>query len=83
MKNTLIGILLIVSVGSLAFGYIQNSKLAEVQSACTIEKSALEKLAREQQVQATEFRKLAELAQQEAEVQRTICEEQLKAMNKK
>jgi hypothetical protein len=83
MKNTLIGILLIVSVGSLAFGYIQYSKLAEAQSVCASEKVALEKLAHEQQVQATEFRKMAELAKQEIEVQRTICEEQLKAMNKK
>ncbi len=83
MKNTLIGILLIVSVGSLAFGYIQYSKLEEAQSVCAAEKVALEKLAQEQQVQATEFRKMAELAEQEIEVQRTICEEQLKAMNKK
>lgn len=83
MKNTLIGILLIVSVGSLAFGYIQYGKLEEAQSVRAAEKEALEKLAQEQQVQATEFRKMAELAKQEAEVQRTICEEQLKAMNRK
>ena len=83
MKNTLIGILLIVSVGSLAFGYIQHSMLAEAQSVCASEKVALEKLAQEQEIQATEFRKMAELAQQEAEIQRTICEEQLKAMKSK
>jgi uncharacterized protein HemX len=83
MKNTLIGILLIVSVGALVFGYIQNVKLAEARSFCATEKVDLEKVAKEQQVQATEFRKMAELARQEAEVQRTICEEQLKAMSKK
>jgi DNA-binding ferritin-like protein len=83
MKNTLIGILLIVSVGSLAFGYIQYSKLAEAQSVCASEKVALEKLAHEQEIQAREFRKMAELARQEMDFERHICEEQLKAMKKK
>lgn len=82
MKNILIGILLFVSVGSLTYGYVQHSKFAEAQLICASEKSMLEKLAEEQQVQATEFRKMAELAQQDAEVQRAICEEQLKAMSK-
>lgn len=82
MKNTLIGILLIVSVGSLTFGFIQKGKVDEAQSVCAKEKESLEKLAQEQQLQAREFQKMAELARHEAEVQRTICEEQLKAIKK-
>ena len=83
MKNALIGILFIVSVGSLAFGYTQYSKLEEAQTNCASEKLQLEKQAREQQVKAAEFQKMAEQAHHQAEVQRAICEEQLKAMSKK
>ncbi len=80
MKNVLIGILLIISIGSLTFGYVQKSKLEESQSTCMGEKVVLEKLAQDQQVQAREFQKMAEIAHQETEVQRAICEEQLKAL---
>ncbi len=82
MKNTLIGILLIISVGSLTFGYIQKGKLDEAQRICASEKVELQKLAQQQQLEAKEFQKMAALAHQEAEVQRTICEEQLKALKK-
>ena len=80
MKNTAIGILLIASVGALAFGFIQNSKLAELRITCESEKGMLEKLAQEQQLQAKEFQAMAALAQQEAMIQRTLCEEQLNAL---
>jgi Tfp pilus assembly protein PilE len=82
MKNIVIGILSIVSVGSIAYGYMQRSTLDHVQATCELEKNTLEKFAQEQQLQAREFQKMAELAQQEAIVQRTICEEQLKALKK-
>jgi hypothetical protein len=78
MKNTLIGILLIVSVGSLTFGFIQKGKADNVLATCL----EFEKLAQEHELQAREFQKMAELAQNEVEVQRTICEEQLKALRK-
>jgi hypothetical protein len=82
MKNAIIGILLIVTVGSLLFGYTQYSKLEEAQANCASEKESLEKLAQEQQLQAREFQKMAEQAQQEAVIQRTICEEQIKSLRK-
>jgi hypothetical protein len=82
MKNIMIGILSIVSIGSIVYGYKQRSALDKVQATCLLEKNALEKLAQEQQLQAREFQKMAQQAQQEAIVQRTICEEQLKAFKK-
>lgn len=75
MKNILIVVLLIVSVGSLVYGYNQKSMLDNVKTTCESEKRELE-------TQAREFQKMAELAQQEAVVQRTICEEQIKAFKK-
>lgn len=75
MKNVIIGILLILLVGSLVFGYNQKNMLDNAQATCAAEKTELE-------TQAREFQKMAELAQQEAVVQRTICEEQLKAFKK-
>lgn len=75
MKNGIIGILLILLVGSLVFGYHQKSMLDSAQATCESEKKELE-------TQAREFQKMAEVAQQEAVVQRTICEEQLKAFKK-
>ena len=82
MKNIVIGVLSIVSVGSIVYAYMQRSALDTMQATCLLEKNTLEKFAREQQVQAREFQKMAQQAQQEAIVQRTICEEQLKAFKK-
>ena len=75
MKNIVIGVLLIISMGSLVYGYKQKSILDSAQATCASEKKELE-------TQAREFQKMAEIAQQEALVQRTICEEQLKAFKK-
>ena len=82
MKNTLIGILLIVSVGSLTFGFIQKGKVSEAQTLCDNQTRELQKMAQDQELRASEFQKMAEQAQAEAVVQRTICEEQLKAFKK-
>jgi hypothetical protein len=75
MKNIIIGILSIVSVGATVYGYMQKSMLDNIETTCASEKKELE-------TQAKEFQKMAEIAQQEAVVQRTICEEQLKAFKK-
>jgi len=82
MKNTLIGILFIISIGSLTFGFIQKGKVDEAQTVCDSQKRELENMARDQQQRAAEFQKMAEQAHAEAVVQRTICEEQLKALKK-
>jgi len=78
MKNVLIVILLMITVGAIVFGYAQKANL----ESCVSAKEALEKIAQEQELRAKEFQKMAELAQQEAVIQRTICEEQLKAFKK-
>ena len=75
MKNISIGILLIVSVGTMVYGYSQKSMLNSIQATCASEKKELE-------MQARELQKMAEIVQQEALVQRTICEEQLKSLKK-
>lgn len=82
MKNILSVVLIVVSVLSVAFGYVQKVNLDKAQVNCSFEKEALEKLAQEQQLQAREFQKMAEQAQQEAIIQRTICEEQIKSLSK-
>ncbi len=82
MKNILNVVLIVVSVMSIAFGYVQKVNLDKAQVNCSLEKVALEKLAQEQQLQAREFQKMAEQAQQEAVIQRTICEEQIKSLRK-
>jgi len=73
MKNIVIGVLLIISMGSLVYVYKQKSMLDSAQATCASEKKELE-------TQTREFQKMAEIAQQEAVVERTICEEQLKAL---
>lgn len=83
MKNIAIGILSIVSAGSLVFGYQQKSKLDTVLSACVSEKQQLEMLAQEQQMLARANAERAQMAEREAMIQRTICEEQLKALKSK
>jgi uncharacterized protein (DUF111 family) len=59
----------------MVFGYMQKSMLESIETTCASEKKELV-------MQAREFQKMAEIAQQEAIVQRTICEEQLKAFKK-
>ncbi len=83
MKNILIGILSFVSVGSLYYGYSQKTKMEETVSICIDEKKLLEKLAAEQQLKASEFQKMAQIAQVEAMAQRVIAEEQIKALKNK
>ena len=83
MKNIAIGILTIISVGSLIFGFQQKSELDSVTATCVAEKQALENLAQQQQALAEESQKMAQRAQNEAMVQRVICEEQLKALKSK
>ncbi|MBX2895267.1 MAG: hypothetical protein KF763_07485 [Cyclobacteriaceae bacterium] len=73
-KNVLVIGLALLAVVSVGYGFQQR----KIASDATQQKEELEKLASEQRVRAEEFQKMAELAQQEALVQRTICEKQLK-----
>lgn len=83
-KNVLVVIFGMVSLAALIFGWQQKSKAEAVVAQCETEKQQLEQLAAQQRREAEEFQKMAQLAQHEAMVQRTLCEEQLKqAYNKK
>lgn len=73
-KNVLVIGLALLVVISLGYGF-QQRKIAKEATAKSVE---LEKIADEQRLRAGEFQKMAELAQQEAVIQRAICEEQLK-----
>lgn len=72
-KNVLVIGLALLVVISLGYGF-QQRKIATEATAKSVE---LEKIADEQRLQAEQFQKMAEQAQQEALIQRTICEEQL------
>jgi hypothetical protein len=73
-KNILVIGLALLALLGLGYGF-QQRKLA---SEAIQQKAELEKVAEEQRQIAAEHQKMAQLAQQEAMVQRTICEEQLK-----
>lgn len=75
MKNITIGILTIISVGSLLFGYTQKNALDSAVATCVSEKQELEKMAQLEQERA-------QVAEHEAMIQKTICVEQLKALKK-
>lgn len=69
-----------VALACLGYAFQQKSQIDEVAAACEKEKQELVKLAQEQELKAKEFQKMAELAQHEAMVQRTLAEEQIKAL---
>lgn len=73
-KNVLVIALALLVVISLGYGFQQRKLATEAIQ----QRAEFEKIASEQRVRAEEFQKMAELAQNEAMVQRTICEEQLK-----
>ncbi|MBL7873323.1 MAG: hypothetical protein JNM78_17015 [Cyclobacteriaceae bacterium] len=82
-KNVIIGILTLLSVGSIYFGVQQNSKIDERVAACERKKSELIKTAQEEQLKASEFQKMAELAQAEAMVQRALADAQIEELKKR
>ena len=64
----------VLALSGVVFGLFEKYRASELEA----EKETLVKLADAQQLRAEEFQKMAAIAQQEALVQRTICEEQLK-----
>ncbi len=83
-KNVWVVIFGVLALTALVFGWQQKSKADAIVAQCETEKQQLEQLAAQQRREAEEFQKMAQLAQHEAMVQRTLCEEQLKqAQNKK
>ncbi len=82
-KNVVIGILFIICAGLSIFVVRQNSQIDEKLSACEQEKEKLVKQAQEQEQRANEFLKMAELARNEAMVQRALAEAQIEELKKK
>ena len=82
-KNVVIGILFIICVGLSVFVVRQNSQIDGKLETCEREKEELVKLAQEQQLKASEFQKMAELARNEAMVQRALAEAQIEELKKK
>ncbi len=81
-KNVLLIITTLLALTGSGFGVYQKSKLDEVVAACETQKTELVKLAEQQQQEAKAFQAMAEQARLDAEVQRAICEEQLKSKGK-
>jgi len=82
-KEFIIIALAFVALASLGYAFQQKSQIDEVTAVCEKEKQQLEKLAEQHQVEAREFQKMADIARHQAEVQRVLAEEQLKALKSK
>jgi len=82
-KNIIIIILSVLLIGSLYYGYQQNANYDKVRSACEKEKAELVQTAEKQKMIASEALKMAEMAHTESMIQRTIAEEQIKALKNK
>jgi Tfp pilus assembly protein PilO len=81
MKNIVIAVLATVSVGSLFYGYTQASHV-EGLTVCKSEREELKKQSEQYRTEVAELQKMYDQAAVEIQVQRTICEEQLKALKK-
>jgi Tfp pilus assembly protein PilO len=82
-KEFIIIALAFVALASLGYAFQQKSQIDEVTAVCEKEKQQLEKLAEQQLLAAREFQKMAVIARHQAEVQRVLAEEQLKALKSK
>jgi hypothetical protein len=76
MKNILIVLLSLASAGAGAYGYMKGKETLETERKA----KAYEDAAKEAQTQAAEFQKMYGVAMNEIQIQRTLCEEQLKTL---
>jgi cell division protein FtsL len=79
MKNIVIGVLAIVSAGSIYYVYTQTTQVNE-QTNCENQIEEMKKQSELYRTEAEELQKMYDQATVEMQVQRTICEEQLKAL---
>jgi len=82
-KEFIIIAMAFVALASLGYAFQQKSQIDEVTAVCEKEKQELVKLAEQQQLEAREFQKMAEVAKNEAMIQRVLAEEQLKVLKSK
>jgi hypothetical protein len=82
-KNIIIIILTVLLVGSLYYSYQQKTNVDHIVAVCEKEKTELTSIAEEQQNRASEALKMAEIARTDAMIQRSIAEEQIKALKNK
>jgi hypothetical protein len=78
MKNLVIVILSIVSVGALYYGY--TARVDDTLMVCESEKDVLIKQSEQYRTESAALQKMYDQLTAEMQVQRVICEEQLKAM---
>jgi len=78
MKNILIVILAIVSTGAFYYGY--TARADETLLVCESEKEELKKQSEQYRTESEALQKMYDQLTAEMQVQRVICEEQLKAM---
>lgn len=74
MKHVITVVLAVMALSGVVFGLYEKSRVSELEA----EKEALVEQVEEQRQQAVQFQKMAAVAQEQALVQRTICEEQLR-----
>ncbi len=78
MKNIIIVILSIVSAGAIYYGY--TARVDNTLMVCESEKEELKKQSEQYRTESAALQKMYDQLTAEMQVQRVICEEQLKAM---
>ena len=78
MKNLVLVLLIVVAAGSLLFGVNQMKEAEQLTAELEKMKTQLTTC----DTQARELQKMYDVAVVEAQVQRTLCEEQLKSLRK-
>lgn len=78
MKNLALVVLIVTAAGSLLFGY---NRMKEAEK-LTAELEKLNANVKECEIKARELEKLHQESMVQAQIQRTLCEEQLKALKK-
>jgi hypothetical protein len=78
MKNIVVIVLIVISIGSVVFGVMQKKEAERLASQLIMQ----EDQAKECIKMSGELQKMYDILAVENQVQRTLCEEQLKALKK-
>lgn len=78
MKNILVIVLITISIGSIVFGIIQMKEADRMTSQLVMQEDQVKECIK----MSGELQKMYDILAVENQVQRTLCEEQLKALRK-
>jgi acetolactate synthase regulatory subunit len=78
MKNILVIVLIVISIGSVVFGLMQKKEAERLASQLIVQEDQAKECIR----MSGELQKMYDILAVENQVQRTLCEEQLKALRK-